>query len=555
MGLLAIFAVAARNAVLLVRSSGVTHRPMRESVDRVVRDRAASIVLSALTMVAAVLPLLFLGRVAGTEALFPFAVVVIGGLVTSTLLALLVVPALYLRFSPGPSARTQSRGRRARRLAYRREGCDAALDWLAGHDRRSRRHSSSPVAPRGDRVNQLVTSLRPSRRSRAARSAKSPSPSEGASRIGLKTEPVRVLTTSGIRDVGPHSGPVGGGALRRTTASAGSTPARSRLPISGSGLSSTTWTATTPCFGPGRRRERSLSRWAVPSCSAPSMWSKANDWAAGRAADAHAMDRPLQPEVPIPRRGARCRADGARRVVHPEHAGRRLSGVRATTGRDPDGMSRPVDDRRRVARHGPVGAGAERDRGAPGPSVEISSAAVFHSDDLQAGHESATRPPARSGADGDCDAESADVGRATGDDAAGVGDRPRHEDRHELERSVRHRDVDDGLLDDPRSHHAGRGRRERRHVGRAAADDDQCSSTRSGCRRNRVTLDGVMEATADSVDSGLLRFSNGSIIGTGGAIELPAQRIGIRHVLPVVAPADLARVTVDNKSRRSGEPR
>ena len=50
----------------------------------------------------------------------------------------------------------------------------------------------------------------------------------------------------------------------------------------------------------------------------------------------------------------------------------------------------------------------------------------------------------------------------------------------------------------------------------------------------QVTLDGVMEATADSVDSGLLRFSNGSIIGTGGAIELPAQRIGIRHVLPVV---------------------
>ena len=64
----------------------------------------------------------------------------------------------------------------------------------------------------------------------------------------------------------------------------------------------------------------------------------------------------------------------------------------------------------------------------------------------------------------------------------------------------------------------------------------------------QVTLDGVMEATADSVDSGLLRFSNGSIIGTGGAIELPAQRIGIRHVLPVVAPADLARVTLDNKS-------
>ena len=63
-----------------------------------------------------------------------------------------------------------------------------------------------------------------------------------------------------------------------------------------------------------------------------------------------------------------------------------------------------------------------------------------------------------------------------------------------------------------------------------------------------VTLDSVMEATSDSVDSGLLRFSNGSIIGTGGAIELPQQQIGIRHVLPIVAPADLARVTVDSKT-------
>jgi Cu/Ag efflux pump CusA len=103
MGLLAIFGVAARNAVLLVREFGRDTPADARSVNRVVRDRAASIVLSALTMVAAVLPLLFLGRVAGTEALFPFAVVVIGGLVTSTLLALFVVPALYLRFSPGRS--------------------------------------------------------------------------------------------------------------------------------------------------------------------------------------------------------------------------------------------------------------------------------------------------------------------------------------------------------------------------------------------------------------------------------------------------------------------
>jgi Cu/Ag efflux pump CusA len=67
----------------------------------VTRDRVAPIVLTALTIVAALLPLLFLGRVAGTEALFPFAVVVMGGLVTSTLLSVLILPPLYLRFAPG----------------------------------------------------------------------------------------------------------------------------------------------------------------------------------------------------------------------------------------------------------------------------------------------------------------------------------------------------------------------------------------------------------------------------------------------------------------------
>ncbi len=62
-----------------------------------------------------------------------------------------------------------------------------------------------------------------------------------------------------------------------------------------------------------------------------------------------------------------------------------------------------------------------------------------------------------------------------------------------------------------------------------------------------VSLNSVMEATAESVDSGLLRFSSGSIIGTGGAIETAEQRIGIRHVLPIVTPGDLAGVTVQGR--------
>ncbi|HEU5385860.1 MAG TPA: efflux RND transporter permease subunit [Streptosporangiaceae bacterium] len=59
-----------------------------------------------------------------------------------------------------------------------------------------------------------------------------------------------------------------------------------------------------------------------------------------------------------------------------------------------------------------------------------------------------------------------------------------------------------------------------------------------------VSLENVMEATADAVDSGLLKFSTGAVIGTGGTFETPNQRIGIRNVLPVITPADLAKVPV-----------
>ena len=101
MGLLAVFGIAARNNVLLVRTLRRGAPADADLVVRVTREQVGPIVLTALTTSAAVLPLLFLGRVAGIEALFPFAAVVIGGLVTSTLLSVLIVPALYLRFAPG----------------------------------------------------------------------------------------------------------------------------------------------------------------------------------------------------------------------------------------------------------------------------------------------------------------------------------------------------------------------------------------------------------------------------------------------------------------------
>ena len=70
---------------------------------RATRDRVAPVVLTALATALAFLPLLFLGDTAGTEVLYPLAVVVLGGLVTSTVLTLFVaarsVPVAHRRAS------------------------------------------------------------------------------------------------------------------------------------------------------------------------------------------------------------------------------------------------------------------------------------------------------------------------------------------------------------------------------------------------------------------------------------------------------------------------
>ena len=65
-------------------------------------------------------------------------------------------------------------------------------------------------------------------------------------------------------------------------------------------------------------------------------------------------------------------------------------------------------------------------------------------------------------------------------------------------------------------------------------------------KAHQVTLEGVMEATSSAVDTGLLKFSPGNLIGPGGNIETGNQQINIAHVLPVVTPADLGKVTVQN---------
>ncbi len=62
-----------------------------------------------------------------------------------------------------------------------------------------------------------------------------------------------------------------------------------------------------------------------------------------------------------------------------------------------------------------------------------------------------------------------------------------------------------------------------------------------------VTLDQVMRTTADALDAGLLRFSDGGFIGTGGFIDTADQRYGVRHKLPITSVDDLAEVAVEGR--------
>jgi Cu/Ag efflux pump CusA len=84
-------------------------------------DRLAPILIAAAATAAAVLPFVFLGNRPGFEIGRPMAVVMLGGLVTTSLLTLFVLPALYLRFAPGARPRAAPEDE----LLYRWAGAEA----------------------------------------------------------------------------------------------------------------------------------------------------------------------------------------------------------------------------------------------------------------------------------------------------------------------------------------------------------------------------------------------------------------------------------------------
>ena len=97
-GFITLFGIATRNGILLISryQYGAAHGvALRQSVIEGSRDRLNPILMTALTSALALIPMVINGSQSGNEIQSPMAVVVLGGLLTSTLLNVYVIPIVY----------------------------------------------------------------------------------------------------------------------------------------------------------------------------------------------------------------------------------------------------------------------------------------------------------------------------------------------------------------------------------------------------------------------------------------------------------------------------
>jgi Cu/Ag efflux pump CusA len=101
-GFITLFGIATRNGVMMIahpppgRARQVEN--VREAVVRGAEERLIPILMTALAAGLALVPLALSAGQPGSEIQAPMAVVILCGLISSTVLNMIVVPALYLRF-------------------------------------------------------------------------------------------------------------------------------------------------------------------------------------------------------------------------------------------------------------------------------------------------------------------------------------------------------------------------------------------------------------------------------------------------------------------------
>ncbi len=111
-GLIMLTGIAVNNAIILVDLINQSRRAgmgLDEAIVYAGRMRIRPILMTSLTTILALLPML-IGIGEGASLRAPMAAAVIGGLISSTILTLIVIPAVYRIFGTKPPARVESRG-------------------------------------------------------------------------------------------------------------------------------------------------------------------------------------------------------------------------------------------------------------------------------------------------------------------------------------------------------------------------------------------------------------------------------------------------------------
>jgi predicted RND superfamily exporter protein len=180
-GLVTVFGVGARNSILLlahyehlIDNEGALWND--QTVVRGASERLVPILMTATVTALGLAPLAFGMNQPGQEIEGPMAITVLGGLLTSTLLNLLVLPALAKRFSYRTKREKSRKGtvRSARdgRQCRRMNGCtDAIKEWLTRTS-----PSPCPSRPAGAEIGShaaLLTKEDPDQAIRVSRAASS----------------------------------------------------------------------------------------------------------------------------------------------------------------------------------------------------------------------------------------------------------------------------------------------------------------------------------------------------------------------------------------------
>ncbi|MGE0020797.1 MAG: efflux RND transporter permease subunit [Draconibacterium sp.] len=109
-GFITLFGIATRNGILLISNyqrlslQGIS---LSETVTRGSSDRLNAILMTALTAALALIPLALRGDLSGNEIQSPMAKVILGGLLTSTILNIYIVPIVYSIFNQGGIIKTE----------------------------------------------------------------------------------------------------------------------------------------------------------------------------------------------------------------------------------------------------------------------------------------------------------------------------------------------------------------------------------------------------------------------------------------------------------------